>query len=245
MVGVTFVGHAHARADDGAELKQIIEKAITAQGGREKLSKYKAFTMKMKGKANAQGMALDFTMDLQVQEPDKSKFTMDVSIMGQTFKIVQVINGDKGWKRNPGATDTEDMSKEELAEQREQTYARNVENLLDLREKKFKLSPLGESKVGDSEVVGIKVTSEGHRDVSLYFDKKNHLLLKTETNAKDPMTGDKEFAQESIYSDYKEANGVKYAAKMIIKRDGAEFMTGEMTEWTPSEKLEDGVFTKP
>jgi hypothetical protein len=32
---------------------------------------------------------------------------------------------------------------------------------------------------------------------------------------------------------------------MIIKRDGMEFVTAEATEWTPSEKLEDGVFAKP
>jgi hypothetical protein len=245
VVGLTCAGSAFAHADEDAGLRQIIDKAIVAQGGRENLAKYKAFTMKMKGKANAQGMAVDFTMDLFAQEPDKSKFSMDIAIMGQSFNVLQVVNGDKGWKKNPGMNEAEAMSKDEMAEHKEQTYARTIENLLTLNDKKYKLTSLGESKVGDADVVGIKVSSEGHRDVSLYFDKQSNLLVKSETNAKDPMMGDKEFAQESLFSDYKEVSGVKYAAKMIIKRDGMEFVTAEATEWTPSEKLEDGVFAKP
>ncbi len=245
VVGLTFAGPAFVHADDDAGLHKIIDKAIAAQGGRENLAKYKAFTMKMKGKANAQGMAIDFTMDLMVQEPDKSKFSMDIAIMGQSFNVLQVVDGDKGWKKNPGMTEAEAMTKDELAEHKEQTYARTLENLLVLNDKKYKLTPLGDSKVGDADVVGIKISSEGHRDVSLYFDKQSNLLLKSETNSKDPMMGDKEFAQETIYSDYKEASGVKYAAKMVIKRDGMEYVTGEATEWTPSEKLEAGVFAKP
>jgi len=107
------------------------------------------------------------------------------------------------------------------------------------------LTPLGESKVGDSDVIGIRVSSKGHRDVSLYFDKKTSLVLKSEFNVKDLMAGDKEIMQEVVYSDYKEAQGMKYPGKMIIKRDGMDFVNGEVTEWVPSEKLEDGVFAKP
>ena len=39
-----------ARADDQADLRKVIDKAIKASGGEEKLAKFKAETFKMKGK---------------------------------------------------------------------------------------------------------------------------------------------------------------------------------------------------
>jgi hypothetical protein len=32
---------------------------------------------------------------------------------------------------------------------------------------------------------------------------------------------------------------------MIVKRDGVEFVNGDVTEWTASEKLDDNNFAKP
>ena len=245
VAGLALHSPGLVRADDQTELKDLIEKSIKAEGGRENLAKYKGWTLKMKGKATAQGMTFDLTMDLLVQEPDKSKVSMDMDIMGQKINVVVVTNGDKGWQRISITNQTEVISKEQLAEYKEQSYAHRVEALTCLNEKQFKLASLGESKIGDVDVVGIKVSSSGHRDVSLYFDKKTNLLAKLETNSKDAMMGDKEFAQETLYSDYKEIQGVKHATKMVIKRDGMEFMNGEITEWTPSEKLDDNLFVKP
>jgi hypothetical protein len=245
VAGLAFLSPGWARADDQKELNDQIEKSIKALGGRENLAKFKGWTMKVKGKATTQGMTLDMTMELMVQEPDKSKVTMDMDIMGQKINVIVVTTGDKGWQRISITNQTDDISKEQMAEYKEQAYAHRVEALTCLNEKQFKLTPLGDSKIGDADVVGIKVSSEGHRDVSLYFDKKTNLLAKTETNSKDAALGDKEFAQETFYSDYKEVQGIKHSSKLLIKRDGMEFMNGEITEWTPSEKLEDGLFVKP
>jgi hypothetical protein len=244
-VGLISLGSATLRADDNASLKALIEKSIAANGGREKLSKNKALTMKLKGKANAQGMMFDFTMDLLAQEPDKSKFNMDVDVMGMKINIVQVVNGDMGWTKNPATNEFEAMSKEQMTEHKEQSYARRIESLLDLNKKEYTLAPLGESKLGDQDVIGIRVSSAGHRDVSLYFDKNTSLLAKAETRAKDVMMGDQEFTQETLYSDYKDADGLKYPAKMVVRRDGVEYVNGDVTEWTPSEKLDDNDFAKP
>ena len=245
LAGLAFLSPALARADDQAELKDLIEKSIKTQGGRENLAKFTGWTLKMKGKATAQGMTFDMTMDLMAQEPDKSKVSMDMDIMGQKINVIVVTNGDKGWQRISLTNQTDDISKEQLAEYKEQSYAHRVEALTCLNEKQFKFTPLGESKIGDVDVVGIKVSSTGHRDISLYFDKKTNLLAKLDTNSKDAALGDKEFAQETFFSDYKESQGIKYPSKMLIKRDGMEFMNGEITEWAATEKLEDGLFVKP
>ena len=45
------------------DVKAVIEKAIKAHGGEEKLSKYKASTMKGKGKISLMGNDAEFKME--------------------------------------------------------------------------------------------------------------------------------------------------------------------------------------
>ena len=92
--------------------------------------------------------------------------------------------------------------------------------------------------------LGVKVSSKGHRDVDLYFDKETGLLVKTETRVK--MDGsDVEVQEESFASEYKEVQGTKQAMKFTVKRDGKLFVEGEATELTLSEKLDASTFAKP
>ncbi len=52
---VSLMAAATVRADDAADAKAVVEKAIKAMGGAEKLDQTKAFTSKMKGKVFVMG----------------------------------------------------------------------------------------------------------------------------------------------------------------------------------------------
>ena len=52
-------------------MKALIEKAIKAHGGAEKLSKQKATTMKFKGKIFAVADGLEYTGEIALQCPTK------------------------------------------------------------------------------------------------------------------------------------------------------------------------------
>ena len=132
-----------------------------------------------------------------------------------------------------------------IAEAREQMHVQRVTKLVALKDKAYTVKPLGEAKVGDKAAVGLLVTHKDRRDVSLYFDKKTHLLLKVETRGKDVQAGGQEFTGETFYSDYKEIEGVKYAMKAVLKRDGKLFLETESTEVTPQDKLDAATFAKP
>ena len=54
-----------ARAEEKADSKAVIEKAIKAAGGEEKLAKFKAATFKMKGKWYGMGDGIDYTERLR------------------------------------------------------------------------------------------------------------------------------------------------------------------------------------
>lgn len=229
----------HAQQD---EARALVAKAIEAHGGAKRLEATKAVTIKGKGKAFIMGMELPFGLEASVQEPDKLKNVIEIEVNGMTLTVVQVVNGKKGWNSTMGKTT--DMTEKELKEAHAIMQVERVANLIALRDRRYKLSPLGEVKVGDWDTAGVRVTKEGTRDVNLYFDKKTHLLRKTEYQGTDPTTM-MEVMQEKLFPNYKDMGGLKVPTKLIVNNDGKRFLEIEVSDVTPVEKLDDSVFAKP
>jgi hypothetical protein len=241
VVGLLLAIASPVRADEQADLKALLDKAIKVHGGEDKLTKLIAGTSKFKGKMSFMGQDLEVAGEFSVQLPDKLRVDIGFEIMGQKFQIIQIHNGDKGWVAVNGMT--MDAGKDQLDEGKEGMHAFRAQQLVPLKDKAFKLKSLGESKIGDRTAIGVQVAHEGFRDINLYFDKDKGLLLKAEGRAKD-MNGN-EVNQETFYDDYKQADGVAYAVKMSIKQDGKAFLDLEITEFKPAEKLADNLFAKP
>jgi outer membrane lipoprotein-sorting protein len=230
-------------ADDDAAVRALVDKAIKAHGGADNLAKVKAVILKGKGKVHVMDNDYEYTSTISIQHPDKIRFEMSFEVMGMAFTFLQVFDGAKGWvKLNDKTTE---MGKEAATEAREQMHARQVTSLLPLRGKEYKLGTLGEAKVQDKEAVGVLVSRKDFRDVSLWFDKKTGLLLKSETRAKDLQVDNNEYASETYYSDYKEKDGVQHAMKITIKRDGKAYVEAEATEIEVKDKLDAATFAKP
>src|SRR5947209_6519405 len=82
---------AHA-ADNSREPKAVIEKALRALGGEENVAKYKAANLKVKGIFRPFGNA-EFTREIWVQLPDKSKAVTRFDISGMKHFRTEAING--------------------------------------------------------------------------------------------------------------------------------------------------------
>jgi len=240
VLGLLLGAGGLARGDDQADARKVIDKAIQALGGEATVAKYKAATWKVKGNFYGLGNALPYTGEETIQFPDKFRFVLEFDAGGQQTKLIMVVNKDKGWRKiNDNLMD---MDKEQVTEAQESLYVQNVIRAVALKEKGYTFSPLGEVKVDKQPAVGVKVSHKGHRDVNLFFDQKSGLLVKTEARVKDEMSG-QEVKQESFFSDYKESNGVKYPAKVVIKRDGQLYVEAENQDYKYAEKLD--VFDKP
>jgi outer membrane lipoprotein-sorting protein len=224
-----------ARADAPAA-RAIVDKAIKNTGGAEKLAKFRAATWNEKGTYYGMGEGLPYTGKYAVQWPHQ--FRMEIE---GVFTIV--LNGDKGWTQSQG--NTQEMNKDQLAEHKANHYAGWVTTLLPLTDKAFTLALLPESKVDNRPAVGVKVSRAGHADVNLYFDKETGLLIKSEHRSKAHDLDGKEVLYESSYLDYKPVEGVKTPMKMVMKRDGKQFVEAEFMDLKPAGKLDDGTFAKP
>jgi hypothetical protein len=209
------------RAAEGDDARAVIDRAVKAAGGEKALAKRKAMTWTTKGTYYGMGMEIPFTAHYALELPGKSRMEIE------NF-MTRVVDGDKGWIQMMG--ETREMDKGELAEARADLHVNRVVSLRPLKGEGFKLSLLGDSKVGDRPVVGVKVSHAGHRDVKLFFDKNSNLLLKVESRVKSQEQGGKEATQEATYGDYTDVDGVQVPRKMTVKRDGERYVEAENSD---------------
>jgi hypothetical protein len=228
-----------SRAEDSAQA--IIDKAIQAHGGLEKLTSLKAVQAAAKGTMDVMGQDVPFTAETYAQFPNQFKTVIEITIGGMKITQVQRMNKDKiEITVNGMLQPLNDKLRDEMKEQVHAEYVASLTPLKD-KDKGYTLTSLAESKVNDRPVFGVKVSSKGHRDVSLYFDKENGLLVRSVHSATDPMSG-QEYAQETIHSNYKDFNGIKRPTKEIVNRDGKKMAEVELTDIKNLEKLDDKVF---
>lgn len=231
------------QAQTATDFKPVIEKAIQAYGGEQKLLALKAAREKSKGTVQIMGMDVAFVGHSTYQYPAQMRQELNLDIQGMKFNVLQVFNNGKGWTRAFG--EIKALEGDELDDMKEEAYYSKVNLLVPLlKEPEFKLKLIGEDKVGDKPVVGVKVVSKGHKDIDLYFDKTTGLIIKTVRMGRDSATM-KEAKWETFYSDFKETNGVKYGAKVKILQDGGNFIEAEITGLELLEKVDEKEFGKP
>jgi len=223
--------------DDAAA---VIAKAIKAHRGKAKEKGLKASEIKSKGKLELMG-GLEFTQTVKVQYPNKFKEVMELQINNQAYTQTVVFNGKEGWLNVNGMDIKIDKLQEAL---KEGAYMIQVGQLTALKGKGFELSLVGEDKVNDRAVVGVRVAKKGHKDINLYFDKKTWLLAKIEHRTYD-FTTQQEVKEERIINEYKDVDGRPMPKKVEVKRDDKKLLEAEITDITFVDKFDDSEFAKP
>lgn len=242
VAGFLFAGAVPARADDAADAKKLIEKAVKAHGGQDKLDKFAGSAVTFKGTFHGMGDGIPITGTVTTHGSDKQRVELEIEAGGQKFPILIVLAGDKGWSKI--GKDVTEMDKDQLAEAKEQARAAWVTTLAPLKDKAFTLATTGEIKVEKRVALGVKVSRKGHRDIDLYFDKETGLLVKSEGRVKDETSG-QEVSEEGFFGDHKDVQGTKQPYKFTVKRNGKLFLEGEASKVEVFEKVDATTFAKP
>ena len=246
LTAAVLVAFAPAVRAGDDEAKQIVAKAIKAHGGEEFLTKHKAVQATDKGKINIPGVGeVDFTEEFSYLLPDKFKHTIEFESTNLKVRFVALSVGDK-----VSVDATVNGQVADLGTNLREAY-KNVPHVLRvahlaplLKDKDYELSLIGEDKVEDKKVIGVRVTKKGQKDVSVFFDAETGLLAKMEYQTLDASNG-KEVNEERIIKDYtKNKDGVQVPKKTLIKQDGKKFAEYETVEIKYLEKLDDGEFKK-
>ena len=229
-----------SRADDTGAAA-VIDKAVEAAGGREKIAAVKAVTWTNKGKVTINGTESAFTARSTFAGHDRRRVEFDLDLGGNPIKVLSVINGDKGWRQVNGMT--EELSGEELDRERRSAHLEwTTVALLPLKQAPFKTEAAGEERVDGKPADGVKVTGPVGEPHTIFFDRETHLPVKLVSVATD-FAG--EATHETTFSDYKEFNGIKKATKIKVKRDGQPFVDAELSEFKLIDAPDAKTFEKP
>jgi hypothetical protein len=236
-----LLGSIRARADEQADAKALLDKAMKAMGGQAKLAKLNTASAKGKLAGSPDGAEITVDFDGIWQGTSQHRANLEVQHDGKNFKGVLVVNGDKGWLKKED--NTEDAPDGVASFIQNIFYAGRMPQLLpSLTDKAYKLTLTGEIQVGTQAALGLSISHEGHKDVSLFFDKDKGLPIKSEIRLADPRG--KEITVEYHYSDYKDYGGVRLCSKIAFKLDDKDF-TIELSDLKALDKVDDGQFDRP
>lgn len=231
-----------ARAEEG-DAKAIIDKAIKALGGEEKLTKaLKGCTTKSKGVITFGGNDNPISTENTLHGLTHYRSKFEGEFGGNKIEGVTVLNGDKG-ARSFAGQDME-MDNDQLASEKRNIYLSALSALVvPVKEKGFKCEKAAEEKIENKAAMVLKITGPDGKDCKMYFDKETGLPVRQVAKVNNFMG--QEVTQEVNYSNYKEMDGIKKATKTIIKHDGEKLMELETTDFKVLDKVDTKIFEKP
>ncbi|MDR3633333.1 MAG: hypothetical protein P4L84_05805 [Isosphaeraceae bacterium] len=230
-----------ARADD-AGAHAVLDKAIKALGGEEKLAKASALTWKAKGKITFNDNTNEFTSHATVRGLDHYRSEFEGEFNGNPIKGVTVLNGDKGWRKF--GDNFMKLEGDMLENEKRSVYLQVIPTVLvPLKGKGFKVESAAEQNVDGKPAAALKATGPDGKDFTIYFDKESGLPVKQVATVVG--FGGEEYTQETTLAGYKEFDGIKKATKVESKRNGEKFVEIEISEFSVPDKVDDDTFAEP
>jgi hypothetical protein len=261
ILAASFLAASVSRAqaaDEGEHATQaraIIDKAIQAHGGADKLSQFNAVSAKWVGKHRIENEHYGDAVRVVTYEMPADKIRFDFEVenpKGSNFAFARVVNGKKGWQGSDRRT--RDLNEAEVTQIVDKMYAHwlasvvPLKDVVLLKDNGFEFSVFGNVPADGKDAVGVLVSCKGRPDVILFFDKETGLVIKSERRAKDAATN-REYTAESIYRDHKAFQGVMWPTIRLDRRDGQDLEENsgrfELSEFQALDKLEESSLARP
>jgi hypothetical protein len=231
-----------ASKGDEKDVTPILDKAIAALGGEAKLTKAMTATWTGTGTISFNENDAPIKNKTTIDGLERLRTEIEFEINGMPVKGVTVLNGKKGWRKF--GEDSQPLEDDRVAGAAQGAYLLAVSTtILPLKTKGFKAEAAPDEKVGDKPAAVVKGTGPDGKTFMLYFDKESGLLLKM-TATVQGFQGD-DVKSETIYSDYKDFDGIKRASRVETKRDGNPFVKMEYSGFKLIEKPDAKTFAEP
>ena len=212
---------------------RLIDKALEAGGGIEKISKFKAVSMQAKGKIYGFECAINGSFQ------GLEQVRLEVSTKDT---VTTIYNRDKFWVKQ-GNEPVQDLSNTDGTSIKHFFHALCLPDLLiTLKGKDYKLARLDENQGNEKNAVGISVTHKNFKEVRLFFDKTSGLPIKSEVK----LIGlNGEDWADLYFSDFKVIQGVKHFMRFNMRQGNQDVYEFEIKELKLLEQLDEKTFAKP
>lgn len=231
------------RADDQAEGRKVLDRAIQAMGGEAEVKKLATVQFKVRGQAKVGGMDLMLTLEGTQRNTDQMRMDVMVEVNNMPQQLLFVLNKDKAWIKTGERVN--DLPKDAVLGIKQLFHALRLPQLAaSAPADDYKLSPLGELQVGERILLGVASTHKEYKEVSTWFDKATGLPHKAEFAITGP--NDMEIRFEIRYDEFKESGALKIPVKATLTfEEGKQSFTLEVVQFEPAQNVEDSTFAKP
>ena len=230
-VFVLFSTIARAGQAGTPTIDQLLDKAVTAIGGRAAMEKLTSRT----GKGTIEIPDAGMSGSIQVYEKAPNMNAVVIDLAG--MQIRQAFDGTVAWEEDPQQGLREKAGAELARAKREATF--NPE--LKMKQLYAKLTVRGREKVGASDAWVVDAVPAEGSTVVFYFDVESGLPVRMDSTQETPQG---QIPVQSYLEDYRVVDGVKVAHTM--RQVTPMFtMTMRLTEVKHNVTLDDKMFKKP
>lgn len=226
-----------ACSEQPAPVRAILDRAITATGGKTTLASVKNITGKGTGTYYGDWFPLGCTVSGAVQFPDQKRMELTFGLDGLRTTYIAVLNDNQGWRNSNGRTTP--MNADDLAAMQADVYVNWLTTIVPLLNSAFQITALGQSQENGRAAQGIQINRDGRPEVRMYFDEDSGLLLRSTVAVTSNLK------QQYRYGNYKSFQGVQRAVRQTIQRNGKKFMEVEFSEVGINQPLTGDEFSKP
>lgn len=225
------------RLSSAQTVDEIIKKAIDARGGIDKIKAVQS--ERISGRV-AFSHGLEGMVVLELERPHK--LYSEITVEGQ--KVLRAYDGKSaGWTLNPFIENkgVVEMSADELKEMPDESDLDGP--LVDYKSKGSQVELVGKGDSDGKAVYRLKITTRSGEVRSYLIDGSTFLTTKWEGTRK---VGNDPVPWESVLSDYREVQGLKFPFKIDQGSPGTEYqqtLTIDKVEINP--KIDEAHFAKP
>lgn len=205
ILGFFIVALVVAQFAQAQTVDEIINKHVTALGGKENLSKIQ--NVVMEGSLSIQGTEIA----LKITQVNNKLNRQDITAMGMAG--FDLMTDKDGWRYFPfqGMQKPEPKTADEVKESQSDLDISGP--LVDYAAKGHKVELLGKEDVDGTECYKIKATLAGGKDMTFFIDPASSMIIRTKSKVK---ANGQEVDVQTDISDYKEVEGVKMAYSITV-----------------------------
>ena len=232
---------AFARVASAQSVDDIIERSLTAQGGREALGKITSRLTKGTIVVSSPGGNLPGTIEVLNQAPNKVRtlINLDLTAVGAgSLTVDQRFDGIAGVSMDSMRGNTE-ITGDQLQNLRNNVFPTP---LAGYKERGTKIVLTGREKVGSKDAYALSITPANGPTSRLWIDVQSYQPIKTASVVDAPGTGPLE--QVTELSDFRDVDGVTVPFKLSTTTAVQSF-TVTVTSVTHNPKIDPALFTNP
>ena len=221
---------------------EIVERSLTAQGGRAALSKLTSRVSTGTITVSTPGGDVTGTVELYNKVPNKSRSLVKIDLsnfgLGQVTQD-QRFNGTTGYAID-SLNGNRDITGDQLEVMRSTIFPTP---LLQYKEAGARVELLGKEKVGDRDAYALRFTPRTGPASRMFFDAETYLLLKSVVTVNVPQLGS-DLDQTVEFSDNRDIDGVKLPFR-VRSVNQLQSLTITLTKVEQNTPIDESLFSKP